>query len=61
MAGKMIKIDWKLVLSKFVFFGWYYCTNQEQWYRFKCDNHWTPIGLWKTVHIRIYARYPDDD
>ena len=58
---QMIKIDWAKVISKFVFFGWYYGATQKQWYRFKSDNHWQPIGLWITVYKRIYERYPDDD
>ena len=57
----MIKIDWYRIISNFVFFGWHYSVTQKRWYRFREDNHWQPIGLWKTVHVRIYERYPDDD
>ena len=57
----MIKIDWTKVISRYVFFGWYYSRCQKTWFRFKDDNHWTPVGLWVTVYVRIYERYPDDD
>ena len=52
----MIKIDWELLASNYIFFGWYYSPLDRRWIR-SLFNQWTPFRTMKSHRNAVRKKY----